>query len=147
MFTWMQQQVALDLPILHDKCSVLFYSRVASTRWSDGEEWKKRQIAEISSIAMPLLLRFHARIAHSTRCFADSVLSAVEHTISTASWFEITSHTYNNTTWTTLISFIFCFNQNEHVQGKECVYIPHQWLAQQTGLCWLCSCVLLQALK
>jgi len=73
----------------------MFYSGVAT--WSsEGEEWKKRQIAEISSIAMPRLLRFHARIAHSTKRLDESVLSGVEDTISTASWLEITSHTYNN---------------------------------------------------
>ena len=93
MFTWIEQQVALDSAILHDKC---FYSSRVATWSSEGEEWKKRQIAEISSIAMPLLLRFHARIAHSTKRLDESVLSGVEDTISTASWLEITSHTYNN---------------------------------------------------
>ena len=107
---------------------------MASTWSSDGEEWKKRQIAEISSIAMPLLLRFHARIAHSTKCLADSVLSAVEHTISTASWLEITSHTYNYITpvphaqtMSDISTLLICFiwmNTYNNFKEKSVWYTP-----------------------
>lgn len=62
-------------------------------RYDEGEVWKKRQIAEISSIAIPFLLRFQARAALSTRRLAAFALSGVEDTISTASWLDITSHT------------------------------------------------------
>lgn len=67
-----------------------------STGWIwlvEDEEWKNRQIAEISSIATPLLLRFHASAACSTSRLADFPLSGIEDTISTASWFVTTSHT------------------------------------------------------
>lgn len=48
----------------------------------------------MSSIAIPFLLRFHSRTARSTRHLADLALSDVDDTISTASSFETTSHTY-----------------------------------------------------
>lgn len=51
----------------------------------EGEVWKKRQIAEMSSIAKPRFLRFHARAAHSTSLLADFSLSGVEEIICTAS--------------------------------------------------------------
>ena len=51
-------------------------------------------MAEISSMAMPLFLFFQARTAHSTSLLADFSLSGVEKTTRTASWLEITSHTY-----------------------------------------------------
>lgn len=71
-----------------------FESFKAPTLGVDEEGWKKRQIAEISSIAMPRFLYFHALAAHSTSLLADFSLSLVEETISTASWFEMTSHNY-----------------------------------------------------
>uniref|UniRef100_A0A0A9FVZ6 p2C48 n=1 Tax=Arundo donax TaxID=35708 RepID=A0A0A9FVZ6_ARUDO len=59
----------------------------------DGDEWKKRQIAEQSSTAMPHRLRRQARTAHSTSRFAAFSLSGVAATICTASSLEITSQT------------------------------------------------------
>lgn len=47
--------------------------------------WKNRQTAEMSSTAIPRLLRFQARAAHSTRRLADFALLGVEDTICTAS--------------------------------------------------------------
>ena len=80
------------------KCKVeltwdLHYVSCVVTGWACKEVWKKRHIAEISSMAIPFLLRFHACAAHSTRCLADLALSGVEDTICTASSLEITSHT------------------------------------------------------
>ena len=74
----------------------LHYCSCVVTGWTckdEAEGWKKRHIAEMSSIAIPCLLRFHACTAHSTRRLADLALSGVEDTICTASWLEITSHT------------------------------------------------------
>jgi len=51
------------------------------------------QIAEMSSIAIPGLLRFHAQAACFTSLLADFSLGA-EETICTASSLEMTSQTY-----------------------------------------------------
>lgn len=59
----------------------------------EGEGWKKRQIAVMSSVATPRFFRFHASTAHSTSLLADLFRSGAEETISTASWLEMTSHT------------------------------------------------------
>ena len=64
--------------------------------WVEDEgELKKRQIAEISSIAIPCRLFFHARTAGSTNRLAALPLSGVEDTIFFASWFETTSYICN----------------------------------------------------
>lgn len=60
----------------------------------DWGEWKKRQIADMSSMANPIFLYFQARTAHFTKFFADFSLSRIDETISTASSLEITSHTW-----------------------------------------------------
>lgn len=62
--------------------------------WCEGGEWKKRQIADISSIAMPFLLLIHSCLAHFTSLSAAFSLFGVEATIFTATWLEITSHTW-----------------------------------------------------
>uniref|UniRef100_A0A0D9WFK5 Uncharacterized protein n=1 Tax=Leersia perrieri TaxID=77586 RepID=A0A0D9WFK5_9ORYZ len=56
----------------------------------EGGEWKKRQIAEQSSTAMPRRLRLQARTANSTSRFAAFSLSGVVATICTASSFDTT---------------------------------------------------------
>lgn len=68
------------------------------TKWlacGGDHAWKNRQIAEMSSIAMPRFLVFHARAAHPTSLLAVFFLSGHEETILTASWLEMTSHTWN----------------------------------------------------
>ena len=60
----------------------------------DEEEWRKRQTTDISSIAIPRLFFFQARTACSTNRLAALGRSAVEETISIASWFVITSHIF-----------------------------------------------------
>lgn len=77
-----------------------FYLK-AVARWTccdrdddEEEEWRKRQTAEISSMAIPRLFFFHARTACSTNRLAALERSAVDDTISIASWLGITSHIF-----------------------------------------------------
>lgn len=86
----------------------------------DGGEWKKRQIAEQSSTAMPRRLCLHARTAHSTSRFAAFPLSGVPATICTASSFDSTSHTF--------------FSKKVHVRRRQTSGTHHRVLLKWKGI-------------
>lgn len=93
----------------------------------DGEGWKKRHMAEISSMAIPFFLNLHARPAHSTSLLADSSLSGVKETTCTASWLEITSHTCAKQQ-ITIIDLYFTTSQGK---GNVCfswIHSAFHWL-------------------
>lgn len=113
---WQESNIQCDFTQVYLHCSIFsFLARSKSTStylqvvaWrrccyrdgDDDEEWKKRHTAEISSMAIPRLFLFQALTACCTSRLAAFARSAVEETISMASWFDITSHTYNvSITW------------------------------------------------
>lgn len=80
-------------------------------------------MAEISSVAIPFLLRFQARIARSTNRLADLALSCIDDTISTASSFEITSHTYNDIS---CLESLYAINEKLHLIEKLLFTCEHE---------------------